>query len=819
MVLAEALIGGVSAGGDEGLPMPAVGQVVKDALGPRWLSSRERQNVGLPQFQALLAADPFFQLREPPGSGNAVVRLRTSRLAALIAAPELVAGYRARPGGTTGAPPPPAGAGGAGPAAAAAAGGAFAAPPPPPPPPPLGGVAGGPGLVAMPPSGLLLGLLADAVWDPEAGPESLAKGALAKWVLQSQLAPGDLAKPDLTYEVGLGAAGKYLLSFWVAQTRYDASVRPYRSLAELLADDPVWRVAGPSGGGQAAALPIGALVERGCGPANACLAAAADAIWPPGGGRDAFLRGSCAKWLIASGFCPAVLRTVLAVAPGTPSVFRIELAQAVEFLRRVWQSGAHPYDVAAQPPWAQLRVVLSADPLLAVEPSPGAPGAMAVVVDVAGMLAAAGSGGGGGAAAAAGSSSSAAFAAAAGSSSGAAFAAAAGSSSGSGRQPPAAAVGASQDGRGGGGAAGAPSFLPRADAQARTTAAAAAAERRRGLSPTEVAALDRREAEEDTRALQALSYEPPPDMQWWRASPSRPAPASHTWCEIAVRLLDPSSAGDDFELQVAEMVQHLEVSPLLAVAVSTYKSRPHLLQFFAPAVAIGGLELPAAAYLLDVQSHGPRVDQAIDLVRPVLASNDNTKVTHSSKQWVGQLQRVYGLRLVNQYDTQAGHYAWSCLRHEAGRTPHLTPAALRSTAEASLSALLRTADLFHPVRHREAAKDAPRIWQDRPLSEELVTCAAADVAYIIPLMESQVRHLRAAAAEVRQKQHTHGPRGGVAGSLPPELADAGVLAALAAGAEARDGCVSHARLHEWGTLAAFHQQPMSNPGAIIGRAY
>jgi ribonuclease D len=32
-----------------------------------------------------------------------------------------------------------------------------------------------------------------------------------------------------------------------------------------------------------------------------------------------------------------------------------------------------------------------------------------------------------------------------------------------------------------------------------------------------------------------------------------------------------------------------------------------------------------------------------------------------------------------------------------------------------------------------------RMWQDRPLPEELVTCAAADVAYLVPLMELQVR--------------------------------------------------------------------------------
>lgn len=42
------------------------------------------------------------------------------------------------------------------------------------------------------------------------------------------------------------------------------------------------------------------------------------------------------------------------------------------------------------------------------------------------------------------------------------------------------------------------------------------------------------------------------------------------------------------------------------------------------------------------------------------------------------------------------------------------------------------------VRHVDAGKDTPRLWQQRPLTNELITCAAADVAYLIPLMETQV---------------------------------------------------------------------------------
>lgn len=79
-------------------------------------------------------------------------------------------------------------------------------------------------------------------------------------------------------------------------------------------------------------------------------------------------------------------------------------------------------------------------------------------------------------------------------------------------------------------------------------------------------------------------------------------------------------------LQLAEMVQHLEICQVMAMACATYKSHPHLLQFFAPHAAVGGIELPAAVYLVDVMKPGPHISQLLELVRPVLASTHNTKV-------------------------------------------------------------------------------------------------------------------------------------------------------------------------------------------------
>jgi hypothetical protein len=42
--------------------------------------------------------------------------------------------------------------------------------------------------------------------------------------------------------------------------------------------------------------------------------------------------------------------------------------------------------------------------------------------------------------------------------------------------------------------------------------------------------------------------------------------------------------------------------------------------------AAGGLEMPSAVYLLDVQQPGRRISEVLELVRPVISSAQNTKV-------------------------------------------------------------------------------------------------------------------------------------------------------------------------------------------------
>jgi hypothetical protein len=39
--------------------------------------------------------------------------------------------------------------------------------------------------------------------------------------------------------------------------------------------------------------------------------------------------------------------------------------------------------------------------------------------------------------------------------------------------------------------------------------------------------------------------------------------------------------------------------------------------------------MPSAVYLLDMQQPGRRISEVLDLVRPVLASAQNTKVGHN----------------------------------------------------------------------------------------------------------------------------------------------------------------------------------------------
>lgn len=114
------------------------------------------------------------------------------------------------------------------------------------------------------------------------------------------------------------------------------------------------------------------------------------------------------------------------------------------------------------------------------------------------------------------------------------------------------------------------------------------------------------------------------------------------------------------------------------------------------------------------------------------------------------------------------------------------------------------------------------VWQDRPLNDELTTCAAADVVYLLPLMEAQLRSLRIVAAEVRQHQQSQRPGSRAAAllsSLPPELSDTSALAAIAAGAEERGGGLSYDRLRQLGSLEAFHQVPLHGVNLSLHQSY
>ncbi|WIA12399.1 hypothetical protein OEZ85_012445 [Tetradesmus obliquus] len=566
----------------------------------------------------------------------------------------------------------------------------------------------------------LLGLLIDSLWPPRASKDNYVKGQIARHIIVTLATPGDVTQENKTFDIGGAGVGNFVNRWWPSQSLYDpAASKPYASLKALLGGDPYFRV-WMAGNVPMVTLMYGKLIDNGGDAAAERLEAMADAVWLPTAGKEVWLCGCLAKWLLNAGFKGhnegrKVLPRVLAEGPEQPTVFCMDMAQAGEYLLRCWRHEPHPYD-AESAPWSQLKPLIAGDRFLYIEPNPRGRGVVSPA----------------------------------------------------------------------------------------------------GGGPADVAS-----AAADLAALEAMHYEPPDNMQWWWPE-HKPEKHDCCWTEIAIRLLDP--AAEEFELQLAEMVQHLEISAVLGMACATYKSHPHLLQFFAPHAAIGGLEMPSAVYLLDVMRPGRRIAEVLDLVRPVLASQQNTKVCHGSKLWSGQLEKAYNIRLVNYFDTQQAHHVYNVLRHEAGRSPHLNGAALKATAEVSLSALLRTHDLYHPVRHTESGKEAVKLWQDRPLSAELVTCAAADVAYLIPLMELQLRQLRIAAGEVRQQQQQQRPGSRAAAllsSLPPELSEPTTLAAIAAGAEAagRGGGLSYDRLRAIGGLEAFHQAPLHALGLQLGQSY
>lgn len=111
--------------------------------------------------------------------------------------------------------------------------------------------------------------------------------------------------------------------------------------------------------------------------------------------------------------------------------------------------------------------------------------------------------------------------------------------------------------------------------------------------------------------------EEPPVITWWpEHEPERP---DYTWAEMAVQMVESDSP------VVTEMVQHLELCDLISMGCATYRSLPHLLQFFAPYAGVAGLQFPATVYLLDT-THHEGVQEVMGLIKPILESNQIVKV-------------------------------------------------------------------------------------------------------------------------------------------------------------------------------------------------
>lgn len=74
--------------------MDQAGYPVKQALGNRWQGSDERRAANKPVLSDILAQDPYFTVKFVENAAQPHVKLRVSRLAQLIANPELIKEYR-----------------------------------------------------------------------------------------------------------------------------------------------------------------------------------------------------------------------------------------------------------------------------------------------------------------------------------------------------------------------------------------------------------------------------------------------------------------------------------------------------------------------------------------------------------------------------------------------------------------------------------------------------------------------------------------------------------------------------------------------------
>jgi len=324
-----------------------------------------------------------------------------------------------------------------------------------------------------------------------------------------------------------------------------------------------------------------------------------------------------------------------------------------------------------------------------------------------------------------------------------------------------------------------------------------------------------------TTAINAASSEEeswevyqPPSLEWWWPE-DRKLPPHATWVEIATKVVDPN----EDPLALAEVAQHLELTSVLGVACATYKSHPHLLQLFLPHASVGDLVMPATVYLLDTMQPG-QVREVMGVIKPVLESKHVLKVVHSSKQWSFQIQKNFGIKLQGYLDTQQMNYVLQSIRAELGKFKSPTEPALKQTAEVSLNSLMHKFGYYHPIRHDDAS--TTRIWQSRPLSEDLIECAAADVAYLIPLMEELVTVITSESNQLGSQLAAafrgSGPRSNaLLGWLPFESSMVDVLARGVG-----QGQRKVERLLDWANASeAFHQLPFKDmwPDRLGGGRY
>ncbi|GBG00185.1 hypothetical protein Rsub_12955 [Raphidocelis subcapitata] len=825
LVLARELLAQMAAGEARlGLTHAQAGAPVAAALGGAWGSARARAAAGKPGLRELVLADPRFTVEGNPSVADARIQLDLKALWESAAGADERGDHPGSPGARLldpsywedlprrpGAPacglqhrfgwcvhraacpfdhPPdaPKAAELRGALAARRQSGAvrFAR---------AGGGGGGGGDGAAP------------VYPPEGGREPFLRGALAKWLLEAGLSAADGGAPSSSSASasaggggcgGGGAggeaaplrdwlagggrygeapplarsmadAGAHLRALWKAQPGRGPDEKPFKSLGELLADDPHFLQRGASGGALVE-LSVGGLLSAAvaAGPLLRRLSAFADAIFPPARRREDFLRGALAKHILAlqiEGGAADALPPALCAAlrgEGGPTPFRLNAPQAGEHARRAWREGGHPWGAEGEEiPFKPLPTLAASGGWFPQEPQPGNPKNIQIAFDAARLIregpaalrraaaapppaaaAAAPRPGSAGAGAAGGSRpASAAAVSRPGSRGAAAGAAAAGEGSGEGEEEE-----EEEEGSGDGG---------ESDGAAGSAGGGAGGYVIGG-------------PEEDAALVAVAEAEQSPPVASWRPPGGAPPPAGWGWAEVAVRLLTPPPVGRrraSFDLALARLRAHLEGAEVVAVSVAVYAKHPHLVQLFVPWAEVGGLQLPATVYLIDTID-AEAAAPAIAAAAPALSARGAPlKVAHSSRNWSGLLRRRFGVQLGDCFDTQQAHHVFTQIKWELGRAPQ---SHVLGSQDVSLSALMRARGFHHPLLARD---------------------------------------LGAAAQDARQQR----ARGGPSPRAAAQTLDAPFLDDVARGATYPDGAVSFWRMAQWAAAGAMQCPPPSHP--------